>query len=118
MLMTRPSLQAQGIYIALLDCNNDNNYGNDNKERRQRGLRHKRPAFTSPHAMATTTATMAMMTTNVDGKALGASARNVYIASRDGNDDSNYGDDDNECRQQGLGRERTAFLHCVMRRQQ
>jgi hypothetical protein len=52
---------------------------------------------------------MAMTTTNVDDEALGASARHFYIASRDGNNDSNYGDDNNECRRRGLGRERTAF---------
>jgi hypothetical protein len=34
---------------------------------------------------------------NVDDKASGASARHFYIASRDGNDDSNYGNDDDKC---------------------
>jgi hypothetical protein len=98
MLMTRPLVQARGIYIASLDCDNDNNYGNDNNERRQRGLGHKRPAFTSRRATAMTTATTAMTTTNVDDKALGASTRHFYIALRNGNNDSNYSDDNNECR--------------------
>jgi hypothetical protein len=82
MLMTRPSVQARGIYIALLDCDNDNNYGDDNDECRQRGLGRKRLAFTLHRAMATTTATTVMMTTNVDDKASGASARHSHRVAR------------------------------------
>ncbi len=115
--MTRPLVQARGIYIASLDCDNDNNYGDDNNEGRRRGLGCKRPAFTSRRAMATTTSTTAMMTTNVHDEASGASTRHYYIASRNGNDDSNYGDEDNECRRQGLVRKRTAFSHLVAQRQ-
>jgi hypothetical protein len=47
--------------------------------------------------MARTTATTVMMTTNVNDEASGASARHFYIALRNGNDDSNYGSDDNKC---------------------
>jgi hypothetical protein len=54
---------------------------------------------------------MAMMMTNVNDKALGASARHFHIASRSGNDNNNNGNDDNECRRQGLRRERRAFLY-------
>jgi hypothetical protein len=32
MSMTRPSVQAQGIYIASLDSDNDSNYSNDDSE--------------------------------------------------------------------------------------
>ena len=42
------------------------------------------------------TTTMAMMTTKVDDKASGASARHFHIVLRNGNNDSNYGNDDNE----------------------
>jgi hypothetical protein len=45
-------------------------------------------AYTLHHATATTT-TPAMMTTNVDDKALGASARHFHIVLRSGNNDSN-----------------------------
>jgi hypothetical protein len=51
--------------------------------------------FTLRCATTTTTAT-AMTITNVDDKALGASVRHFYIALRDGNVKSNYGDDDNK----------------------
>jgi hypothetical protein len=47
--------------------------------------------------MATMKTTTAMMSTNVDNKASGASAQHFYIAPRDGNDDNNYGDDDDKC---------------------
>ena len=57
-----------------------------------------------------------MMTTNVNDKALGASARHFHIASRSGNDNNNNVDDDNKCLQQGLRRERRAFLYCVAQR--
>ncbi len=40
---------------------------------------------------------MAMTPTNVDNEASGASARHFYNASHDGDDDSNYGNDDDEC---------------------
>jgi hypothetical protein len=109
-------VQARGIYIASLDCNNNNYYGNDNDECQQQGLGCKCMAFTSRCVMATTTATMAMTTTNVNKEALGVSARHFYIASCDSDNNSNYGDDDNKCQQQGHGRKRTAFLHCVTQR--
>ncbi len=38
-----------------------------------------------------------MTTTNVYDEALGTSARHFYIALRDGDDDNNYGNDDDEC---------------------
>jgi hypothetical protein len=66
--------------------------------------------------MATTTTTTAMMTMNVDNKALGASAQHFYMASCNGNNDINYDNDDDKCRQQGLGRERSAFLHRIAQR--
>jgi hypothetical protein len=56
-----------------------------------------------------------MMATNVNNEASGVSARHFYIALHDGDNDSNYGNDDDECRQRGLGREHPAFLHCVVR---
>ena len=43
--------------------------------------------FISYCAMATTTATTAMMTTNVDDKALCVSTQHIYIVSRDGDED-------------------------------
>jgi hypothetical protein len=72
-------------------------------------------AYTSRQATATTTTT-AMMTTNVDDKASGASARHFHIASRSGHD-SNYGNDDDKCQRQGLGRKRPAFSYHVAQRQ-
>jgi hypothetical protein len=96
MTMTRPLVQARGIYIALLECNNDNNYGDDDDKRQRQGLGRKCPAFTSRHATTTTTATTAMTTTNVGDEALGASAQHFYITSRNGNNDSNCGNDDNK----------------------
>jgi hypothetical protein len=59
------------------------------------------------------TTTTAMMMTNIDDKALGASARHFFIASRDGSDNNNYGNDNDKYQRQGLGRKRPAFLHCV-----
>ena len=58
----------------------------------------------------------AATTTYVDDEILRASARGIYIASRDG-DDNNTGNDDDECRRQGLGRERPAFSYRVAQRQ-
>jgi hypothetical protein len=63
MSMTRPSVQAQGIHIALLDSNNNNNHGNDDNECRQQGLRcinnkaraQEHGIFISHRANATTT---------------------------------------------------------------
>jgi hypothetical protein len=63
--MTRPLAQAQGIHIALLDGNNNNNYGNDNNEFRKQGLGH------------------------VDNEALCASAWHFHIALRKCNDNNN-----------------------------
>jgi hypothetical protein len=48
---------------------------------------------------ATMTATTAMMTTNVDDEASGACARHFYIALHDGDNSSNYGNDDDKCQQ-------------------
>ncbi len=45
MSMTRPLVQAQSICIALLDSDNDNNYGNDDDECWQQGRGCKHPAF-------------------------------------------------------------------------
>ena len=64
------------------------------------------------HELLITAAT----TTYVDDEILRASARGIYIASRDG-DDNNTGDDDDKCRQQGLRRERPAFSYRVAQRQ-
>jgi hypothetical protein len=63
--MTRPSVQAQGIHIVLLDGDNDNNYGNDNNECRQQGLEH------------------------VNDEALCASAWHFHIASHKCDDNNN-----------------------------
>ncbi len=46
---------------------------------------------------ARTTTTTAMTMTNVNNEASGTSAQHFYIASRDGNDDNNYGNDDDKC---------------------
>ncbi len=43
----------------------------------------------SSRCVTATTTTKAMMTTNVDDKALGTSAWNFHIASRSGNDNNN-----------------------------
>jgi hypothetical protein len=61
-----------------------------------------------------------MTTTSVDNEASGASARHFYIALRDSDNDSNYGNGDDECQQQGLMCKRTAFSYLVAqwRRQQ
>ncbi len=63
--MTRPLVQAQGIHIALLDGDNDNNYGNDDDECQQQGLGR------------------------VNNKASCASARYFHIALRKCNDNNN-----------------------------
>jgi hypothetical protein len=107
--MTRPRARAPGIHITSGDGNDDSNYGNDNNECQQQGLGRKRPAFFSLRRVtATMTATTAMTTTNVDDEASGVSARHFYIALHDGNNDSNYGNDDVEFRRrshrQGLVR--------------
>jgi 5-hydroxyisourate hydrolase-like protein (transthyretin family) len=59
--------------------------------------------------MAMTTKTAAMMTTNVDDKASGASAQHFHIALRSGNDDNiNYWQQrTTSVRRRGLVRERT-----------
>jgi hypothetical protein len=64
------------------------------------------------HELLITAAT----TTYVDDEILRASARGIFIASRDG-DDNNTGNDDDECRRQGLGRERPALSYHVVQRQ-
>ncbi len=74
--------------------------------------------FTLRRATATTTATTAMTMTNIGDEASDASARHFYIASRDGNDNSNYGDDDDKCRQRGLVRKHTTFSYLVAQRRQ
>jgi hypothetical protein len=63
----------------------------------------------------TTTTAMTMM--NVDDKASCASTQHFHIASRNGDNDNNYCNDDNECQQQGLGHERPKFSHSVAQRQ-
>ena len=60
---------------------------------------------------------MAATTTYVDEEILRESARGIYIASRDG-DDNNTGNDDDKCQRQGLGRKRPAFSYRVAQRQQ
>jgi hypothetical protein len=58
--------------------------------------------------MATTTATMAMTTRNVNDKALGASARHFYIASRKcDNNNNNRQRRTTSVGRQGLVRKRT-----------
>ena len=70
--------------------------------------------YTSRLATATTTTT-AMMTTNVDDKASGASARNFHIALRSGNDDYNIYRQQRttSVERQCLVREKT-YSHCVV----
>jgi len=51
----------------------------------------------SHHAQAHKLSTTAATTTYVDDEILRVSARGIFIASRDG-DDNNTGDDDDECR--------------------
>jgi hypothetical protein len=84
MSMTRPSVQAQGIYIASLDGNNDNNYGDDDDKCQQQGLGR------------------------VDNKASCASARHFHIASRKcDNNNNNWRRQMTSVRQQGLVHECT-----------
>jgi hypothetical protein len=59
------------------------------------------------------TTTTAMMMTNVDDEALGASAWHFYIMSCDGADNNNYGNDVDECPRPCLMRKRMAFSYCV-----
>ena len=56
-----------------------------------------------------------MMMANVNDKASGTSARHFHNVLRNGNDDSNYGNDDNECQQQGLVHEHTTYSLRVAR---
>jgi hypothetical protein len=66
----------------------------------------------SGHAMATTSTT-AMMTTNVDDKASGTSARHFQITSRSGGDDNNYWQQrTTSVGWQGLVRKHTAYSQC------
>ena len=58
----------------------------------------------------------AATTTYDDDEILRASARGIYIMSRDGGDNNN-GNNDNECQRQGLGHERPAFSYHVAQQQ-
>ena len=73
-----------------------------------------RGIYTSRRATATST-TPAMMTTNVDNKASGASAPHFHIALRSGNsDNNNYRQQrTTSVKRQGLVREKT-YSHCVV----
>jgi hypothetical protein len=55
------------------------------------------------------TTTMAMMMTNVDNKAVGASTRHFYITLCNGEDNNNYGNHDDECQRQGFVHKHTEF---------
>ncbi len=59
-----------------------------------------------------------MTMTNVDNKALCASARHFHISSCNGNDNNNYGDDDDECRRRGLVLKCRAFSYRVVQTRQ
>ncbi len=61
--------------------------------------------------VATTTRTGATKTTKSSTKPC------IHVASHGGDNDNNYGDDDDECRRRGLVRKRMAFSYCVARRQ-
>jgi hypothetical protein len=70
-------------------------------------------AYTSRRAMAMTT-TMAMMMTNVNNMASGASARHFHIASRSGNNNNNYWQQGTmSIGRRGLVREHTTYSHRV-----